>query len=529
MQLTAPAGTVRAPTWNPAGTAIALAVAGGGRSVIWRVSPVTGRSVRLSRTDGVASAPEWSPNGRAVVFAFTKGLDRSLRIVPAGGGTERLLPGTVGYADPDWSTAGGLLTPSPELLPDLDQRAPADVAVTMVDGAWRLGFASATENIGDGPLWLRGTRERPGQLRADQVITLRDGGTRVVRRVGRMRYEYHSPHFHWHFQPFVRYELRTAADHRLLVRDRKSGFCLIDRWSRGAHQGPGGAAPRFTSNCGERNRNVRRVDQGTSRGYSDIYPAFYHGQDINLTGVPDGRYVLVHRVNPERQIREIRYGNDAASVLLWLRRPGGPGDAARGAGAAGVRAHRVLRGGHALLLTRPRRRRSARSIRTPISTATASEITRAVPVPSKARPPNHPRAHWKVAPQHGAQQLRRQEAPPRQAQRARGDHHHVPPAGHELRRRDEHRPARADAPLGGVDPLRPAPARPQPVQQPPAEPAPGEEHRRVADQRPRGRRGPHQRQGQSPSAASTDAATTADSPGNRGRTASPATSPSTTR
>ena len=30
-------------------------------------------------------------------------------------------------------------------------------------------------------------------------------------------------------------------------------------------------------------------------------------------------------MNPEREIREIRYGNDAASVLLWLRRPDGPG------------------------------------------------------------------------------------------------------------------------------------------------------------------------------------------------------------
>jgi len=260
-----------------------------------------------------------------VVFAFSRGLDRSLRVVPAAGGPERLLPGTVGYAAPDWSTAAGFLAQTPELLPDLDQRAPADITVLALDGAWRLGFSSATENVGDGPLWLRGTRETPSELRADQIVSLRGGGTKVVRRVGRMRYEYHSPHFHWHFQPFVRYELRAAADHRLLVRDRKSGFCLIDRWQRALTKVPGVRPPRFTGNCGERNRNVRRIEEGTSRGYSDIYPAFYHGQDIALTGVPDGRYVLVHRVNPQQRIRELRYGNDAASVLLWLRRPDGPG------------------------------------------------------------------------------------------------------------------------------------------------------------------------------------------------------------
>lgn len=325
VRLTTPAGTVRTPAWNPSGTAIALAVARGGRSVIWRVSPTTGRATRLSRADGVATAPEWSPDGRSVVFAFTKGLDRSLRIVPGGGGRERLIPGTVGYADPDWSVAGGLLTASPELLPDLDQRAPADIAVLPLDGAWRLGFASATDNIGDGPLWLRGTRATPSELRADQIVTLRGGGRRVVRGVGRMRYEPHTPHFHWHLKGFVRYELRAATDHRLLVRDRKSGFCLIDRWSRALTRVPDVRPPRFTSNCGERRPGIRVVELGSSRGYSDVYPAFYHGQDINLTGVPDGRYVLVHRANPQRSMRELRYGNNAASVLLSLRRPDGPG------------------------------------------------------------------------------------------------------------------------------------------------------------------------------------------------------------
>ena len=44
-----------------------------------------------------------------------------------------------------------------------------------------------------------------------------------------------------------------------------------------------------------------------------------------LTDVPAGRYVLVHRVNPTGELRESSYENNAASVLLELRRPaGGP-------------------------------------------------------------------------------------------------------------------------------------------------------------------------------------------------------------
>src|SRR4029077_18634549 len=32
-----------------------------------------------------------------------------------------------------------------------------------------------------------------------------------------------------------------------------------------------------------------------------------------------GRYVLVHQVNVDRRLRELDYGNDAASLLLELR------------------------------------------------------------------------------------------------------------------------------------------------------------------------------------------------------------------
>ncbi len=35
-------------------------------------------------------------------------------------------------------------------------------------------------------------------------------------------------------------------------------------------------------------------------------------------GSPTGRYLLVHRVNVGRRLRELNYDNDAASVLLRL-------------------------------------------------------------------------------------------------------------------------------------------------------------------------------------------------------------------
>lgn len=150
-----------------------------------------------------------------------------------------------------------------------------------------------------------------------------------MRDVGRLHYELHSPHYHWHFQSFVRYELRRAHDSGLVGGDRKTGFCLIDRWGRASPRIGGTGPPRFAGDCGAGRPSARSVVEGTSVGYVDRYPAFFHGQDLGIGRLPAGRYVLVHRVNPERALRELRYSDDAASVLLRLSWPAGRSSAPR--------------------------------------------------------------------------------------------------------------------------------------------------------------------------------------------------------
>jgi hypothetical protein len=62
---------------------------------------------------------------------------------------------------------------------------------------------------------------------------------------------------------------------------------------------------------------------GTTPGYTDRYPAFFHGQNIDISTVPAGVYDLTHRVNAAMQLRELRYDNDAASVRIRLAWKGG--------------------------------------------------------------------------------------------------------------------------------------------------------------------------------------------------------------
>ena len=193
-----------------------------------------------------------------------------------------------------------------------------------------LGFTSATDNLGDGVLRLLARRRSVREpLRVEQLVERRGGAATALRGMGVLRYEDHPPHRHWHLDDFVRYELRRL-DGSAVVRDRKSGFCLLDRWGLARPvAGVSPAPPRFVGDCAALLPRTLRVEQGTSVGYTDRYPAFFHGQDLAVTGLPAGLYELVHRANPERRLRERDYANNAASTLLRLSWPGGRAAAPR--------------------------------------------------------------------------------------------------------------------------------------------------------------------------------------------------------
>jgi hypothetical protein len=74
----------------------------------------------------------------------------------------------------------------------------------------------------------------------------------------------------------------------------------------------------FLGDCKQYHPEATRVVEGTSLGYTDRYPAFFHGQNVDLASVPAGVYDLVHRTNPNLYLRELRYENNAASVRLKL-------------------------------------------------------------------------------------------------------------------------------------------------------------------------------------------------------------------
>ncbi len=219
---------------------------------------------------------------------------------------------------------------SPELRPDLVQRVPSGLVTRSLGERHQLGFDSAVDNRGEGPLLVNGRREdSSGDMVAAQLIRRADGSIARAPGVGTIRYTRSQGHHHWHLLRFDVYELRRASDGALVRPDRKTGFCLGDRYDSGHRLPNKPPDPVLETNCRLYEPGARSVEMGISVGYGDDYRAYLEGQSLDVTGLPAGDYELAHRANEARRLRERRYDNNAASVRLRLSWPNGPSERPR--------------------------------------------------------------------------------------------------------------------------------------------------------------------------------------------------------
>jgi hypothetical protein len=104
-----------------------------------------------------------------------------------------------------------------------------------------------------------------------------------------------------------------------VLRDRKTGFCLGDRYDTSLVLPGKPASNVFTSRCGLRSPGRLGMREGISVGYGDDYDPTLEGQYVDVTGLAAGRYLLVHRVNETQALQESRYDNNASSLEIRLR------------------------------------------------------------------------------------------------------------------------------------------------------------------------------------------------------------------
>jgi len=142
-------------------------------------------------------------------------------------------------------------------------------------------------------------------------------------------FEFSDCHQHLHFKNYTAYRLWTTVGYDLwvagrdvtapadsglnaqlleaattsgdLVSGHKQGFCMMDS---AKYLGDAGPAKYFSCTS----------NQGLSVGWEDVYGTGLPDQFIQMTGMPEGDYVLENQVNPTHTMPESDYTNNFAAV-----------------------------------------------------------------------------------------------------------------------------------------------------------------------------------------------------------------------
>jgi hypothetical protein len=116
-------------------------------------------------------------------------------------------------------------------------------------------------------------------------------------------FEFSPCHGHWHLKNFNEYRL---FDQNGIVRvGNKQAFCLID-------------VERFEGNK-PKQFNSCNSNQGITAGWADLYNKGLDCQWIDITGVPDGNYLLEAQTNAQGLLKEDRYGDNYTWAGIQLK------------------------------------------------------------------------------------------------------------------------------------------------------------------------------------------------------------------
>lgn len=129
---------------------------------------------------------------------------------------------------------------------------------------------------------------------------------------------YHPAHDHWHVLDFSRYELRSEETGKLATTTRKVGFCLGDNRRAFVSEGSPGT-PMYPFGAATSTPCDSAATQGLSVGWADVYLFYVPGQELKIDGLPNGRYCLISRVDPENLLVEGNEANNVRRTRIELR------------------------------------------------------------------------------------------------------------------------------------------------------------------------------------------------------------------
>ncbi|HVQ18727.1 MAG TPA: lysyl oxidase family protein, partial [Actinomycetes bacterium] len=224
------------------------------------------------------------------------------------------------------ATSMPITVPPNSALPDIEALPAWGMHVENHDKSGRsyLNFGATAWNAGPGILAVEGFRD-PASTTMDAFQYFYEDGE-VVGKVsaGSLEYDNRPGHDHWHFRDFAAYSL-LDADKVKVLDSGKEAFCLaptdpIDLTVDGAEWRPW--LTNLNTACGDEGSLwIREVLQ---TGWGDTYAQYRPGQSFEVTDLPNGKYYVQVRANPDGVLLEGSSANNEALRVIHLH--GKPGE-----------------------------------------------------------------------------------------------------------------------------------------------------------------------------------------------------------
>ena len=214
------------------------------------------------------------------------------------------------------------------LCPNLRIAPPSEMYAQESGGHVLLRATSDVQSRGRGPMELHGRRDGHRSMAVNQWIFKKGSGHLTFRTDAKLRFTYVGTYFggsYWKVHQLANFELLRvgpAGEVGDVVRTSpKLNYCLRDlyRTRAGRHSPP----ERYYPGCNQ-DPFKDHVRLGTSVGWSDIYPATYHQQWIDVTGLR-GCFAYRMIVDPEENFFESNEDDNTSQRLVHLPYRGEPG------------------------------------------------------------------------------------------------------------------------------------------------------------------------------------------------------------
>ncbi len=199
-------------------------------------------------------------------------------------------------------------TAATALLPDL-RAQPAHGLFISGSNPKLLKFNTTSSNYGAGPLHLVGGATDPAtQTQEVYQHVFNVDGSHTEYLAG--EFVWHPAHGHIHFGDYADYILDPVTPGLADRIAQKTTFCIIDTTEIDPPIPGAPANPQYQFCTGEY--------QGMSVGWGDTYTSNLSGQEIDVTGLPNGDYYLTIDVDPDGRILESDDGNNSSTIVIRI-------------------------------------------------------------------------------------------------------------------------------------------------------------------------------------------------------------------